>query len=92
MIKDRAVIRDNLLKLVTENPELIKNRNSLIANYWVNCDNATSLFRVSECTPAESITREFRNLVTMGLVVLEVDVKEALTEKQSEYFEEALKC
>jgi hypothetical protein len=66
------------------------NRNNLCSYYWTLYDGASSLSDIQECTPAETIVREFRTLVASGRIILEAEVKEALQEKETEYLMEAI--
>jgi hypothetical protein len=78
--------RQNVQTLVNEFPNLTKNRNELILNYWILFDGVKELNDIPYVTPAESIAREFRNLVTQGSIILEVEVQQALEEKRNEYY------
>jgi hypothetical protein len=78
--------RQNVKMLVDEFPNLTKNRNELILNYWILFDGVNDLNDIPYVTPAESIAREFRNLVTQGSIVLNIEVQQALEEKRNEYY------
>jgi hypothetical protein len=81
----RAVIRQNLLVLVKEKPEIKKNRNMMITEYWKKFNGAVVFEDSCLCTSAESITREFRRLVEAGLVILDAKSKQELAAKAEEY-------
>jgi hypothetical protein len=90
MRANRETVRNNLLVMVNEFPEVKKNRNLLISTYWTLFDGAKSLEDLKDCTNAETITRDFRILVSAGRIILEAEVKEALQEKETEYYMEAI--
>ena len=68
MITDHKNVRENLLALVKLFPAIKDNYNLMLYHYWAIYDSATSIDAIGKATPAETITRNFRKLVEVGLV------------------------
>lgn len=73
-------VKHKVKLLVQHCPMLCGNYNALCLNYWIVFDGAESLLDIMEVTPAETITRTFRNLVRTG----EIRVSGALLEQRKE--------
>lgn len=84
----QKVVRDNILELLQVYPELKDNYNMLVTYYWVFYDGVNHLTNVKHATPAESITRQFRKLVSSGVIDIPKETKQARQEKEKEYREE----
>lgn len=84
----QKVVRDNILELLQVYPELRENYNTLVTHYWIFYDGVTQLTNVKHATPAESITRQFRKLVSLGVIDVPKETKQARKEKEVEYREE----
>jgi hypothetical protein len=82
---DHKNVKRNLLDMLKAFPSLAENYNDLCAHYWVVYDNATSVEAVSAATSAETITRNFRKLVELGMVKVPERTLKARQEKVREY-------
>lgn len=84
MARNNAV-RQNVLELVGIFPTLKENYNDLALHYWVIYDNCRDMHDIAKATPAETITRNLRKLVELGLVELPERVANARREKEREF-------
>lgn len=82
---DHKNVRANLLNMMKSFPSLGENYNNLCAHYWAMYDGATTVDTVAKATPAESITRNFRKLVELGMVKLPERAEMARREKTREF-------
>lgn len=78
-------IKKNVHELVKMFPHLVDNYNSLVGYYWVMYDHVATAEDYGKATPAESITRNFRLLVSSGQVQLTTKSKNSREEKQKEF-------
>lgn len=74
-------VRKNLLDLVKTFPHIKDNYNAMVGYYWTIYDNAKSVDDYKNATPAETITRNFRKLVELGMVALPERTVQARKEK-----------
>lgn len=84
-IKMLKTVTKNVLQLTKLYPETIENYNILIANYWSIFDKVRTVDDIKNATPAESITRSFRMLVSKGLIQVPEEVKEVRKEQEKIY-------
>lgn len=84
-MKNHQNIRKNLVDLVKHFPHLKENYSALVGYYWTIYDNADTLQDFEKATPCESITRNFRELVRLGLIPMPDRVKEARKDAQISY-------
>lgn len=78
-------IKANILEMLEVYPHLAENYNALCGVYWYMFDNARSVLELSKVTPAETITRHVRKLVSEGLIDIPERVKLARMEKEMEF-------
>lgn len=78
-------VRENLLSLLKAFPNLVENYNALLVHYWLVFDRATNMEAIQRATPAETITRNLRALVSQGLINLPLRVIESRKEKEVEF-------
>jgi len=78
-------ISKNVLQLTKLYPEAVENYNTLISLYWNLIDGVRVVDDIKNATPAESITRAFRMLVSKGLIQVPEKVKEARKEQEKLY-------
>jgi hypothetical protein len=84
-MKNHKNVRQNLLDLLKSFPSLAENYNNLCSHYWAIYDGATTVDTVAKSTPAETITRNFRKLVSNGLVAVPQRVIGARKERSVEF-------
>lgn len=82
MMKNNKNVRSNILELVKVFPHLVENYNALVSYYWVVFDNVRNVEDIIHATPAETITRELRFLVNLGMVAVPERVKKARKERE----------
>jgi hypothetical protein len=85
MLKDHKNVRENILTLSKLFPVVTDNYNLLLYHYWVIFDGATTIDAIGKATPAESITRNFRKLVEIGLITPTKETLEKRAEAEKEY-------
>lgn len=79
------LVRENVIELLSVYPELKENYNMLITYYWSLYDGVRSFSDVKFATPAESITRQFRKLVSLGIISVPEGTKQARKELEKEF-------
>jgi hypothetical protein len=70
-MRNQNNIAKNIMELLRHFPEIKNDKNSIIGHYWVMFDDVSALSDYSKATPAESITRIYRNLVSNGYIAIE---------------------
>jgi len=85
-----SVVKDNVLRLVQDYPEIKDNYNTLVATYWREIDGIESLDNdeVIEGTSPETITRCFRKLVEEKKIKLNPYSIEVRLDKEYQYKKE----
>lgn len=78
-------VAENIKLLVQTFPYIAENYNQLHYFYWFYIDGARKLKDIVECTPAETIRRNFQRLVQKGEVQVPERVKKLRREKEEEY-------
>lgn len=82
-------VKKNVRSLVEVYPHLVnRNYNELIRYYWIIFDGVTNIDYLARATPAESITRNFRELVREGVIELSEESKKARKQTEYEYYKE----
>lgn len=77
-----SIVKANIMRLTRVMPETVGNYNTLCSAYWALFDGVNSLDDISQATPAETITRAFRSLVSGGHIAVPEDVRERRKEAQ----------
>lgn len=83
----QQLVRSNVLELLQVYPELKENYNMLVTYYWTFYDGVSRLTDVKHATPAESITRQFRKLVSSGVIDVPCKTKQVRREMEKVYRE-----
>lgn len=84
-MKNKNLIKENVLKLVQQYPETAISYNRLVTYYWRHIHNATTDEDLDMCPSSESITREFRELLKHGEIMLDEKSQRIRREKQLAY-------
>lgn len=84
-MKKPSTVQENIKKLIKVNPKVLEHYNTLVLEYWRNYEN---LSRPDSCTSPESITRNFRFLVTNGEIVITKKNTRIRSDNEKQYREE----
>jgi hypothetical protein len=91
---DRLTVKQKVYRLVQRFPYLKDDYNKLILWFWRYYDNSEKIFnsngmaefnKIHTLTPAESITRAFRELVENGRIKLEFNTADVRSEFEIKY-------
>lgn len=77
-----------VLSIVEKFPDATTNYNKLLHYYWAIYDDATSIADIHNATPAESITRAFRQLVGSGAISVPIQTRRVREKKEREFADE----
>lgn len=81
-------VKHNIMRLYSIDRSVADNYNKLIMSYWQTIDGAFFSHQVEGATPAESITRAFRDLVSQGQIQVSRRVREGRDEQQRLFHDE----
>lgn len=67
-MKKHNTVAENLMTLLEIKPSLVKDKNALLEHYWFVFDEVHTVADIIKATPAETILRSCRKLVSNGFV------------------------
>ena len=86
-MKDHKNVALNILEILRALPKAGDSYNQLCRCYWQIYDNLDYLSDIDNATPVETITRNYRKLVTKGLIKLP-ESRRPKEEVKREYYSE----